>query len=218
MRLKILFITCLLALCFSHGCAWFQEEDVKSAQELAFDGMEEYQQGNYKRAIENFEKLRDWYPFDKFAILGELKIADAHYQLRQYDEAIIAYQEFENLHPLNEAIPYVIYQIGRCYYDQISTVDRDQTAARKALETFDRLQKQFPDHSYAKRAEEHIHTCIKKLAGHEFYVGRFYFKKKHYEAALKRFKSVIHDYPDVGVHKQALEYLARCEDVLDDSK
>lgn len=216
MRYKHVLIFSLVAMFFMSGCSWFQDKDIKSAPELAFDGMENYQQGNYKRAIEDFEKLRDWYPFDKFAILAELKIADAHYQLKQYDEAVIAYQEFESLHPLNEAIPYVIYQIGRCYYDQISTVDRDQSAAKKALETFDRLQKQFPDHQYSKRAGEHIHTCIKMIAGHEFYVGRYYFKNKKYKAALSRFKRVIHDYPDVGIHKEAIEYLARCEAVLAD--
>lgn len=216
MRYKVIFMTCLAALLFLSGCSWFQEKDIKSAPELAFDGMEEYRQGNYKMAIEAFEKLRDWYPFDKFAILAELKIADAHYQLRHFDEAVFAYQEFESLHPLNEAIPYVIYQIGRCYYDQISTVDRDQTAAKKALETFERLQKQFPEHQYSKRAEEHIHTCVKNLAGHDFYVGKYYFKKKHYKAALKRFQSVIHNYPDVGIHKEAIEYLARCEAAMAD--
>ncbi len=214
MRCRCLVVFCVVFLGLLTGCSgfsWFQEKGVKSAQELAFDGMEEYREGNYKRAIENFEKLRDWYPFDKFAILAELKIADAHYELKHFDEAIYAYQEFESLHPLNEAIPYVIYQVGRCYYDRISTVDRDQSSARKALETFERLQKQFPGNQYSRRAQEHIHTCIQSLAGHDFYVGRYYFKKKNYKAAAKRFKSVIHNYPDVGVHKEALEYLALAE-------
>jgi outer membrane protein assembly factor BamD len=209
MRYKIIFFFCLVLLV--SGCSWFQEKDVKSAPELAADGMEEYRQGNYKKAIENFEKLRDWYPFDKYAILAELKIADSHYQLKEYDEAVIAYQEFESLHPMNEAMPYVVYQIGRCYYEQITTVDRDQSAARKALINFERLQKQFPDHQYSKRAGEHIHACLKSLAGHELYVGKYYFKKKNYKAALNRFKNIIYDFPDMGIHKEALDYLALCE-------
>jgi outer membrane protein assembly factor BamD len=211
MRYRSFFIFCLITLVLFPGCSWFQEKDVKSAPELAADGMEEYRQGNYRRAIENFEKLRDWYPFDRYAILAELKIADSHYQLKQYDEAVVAYREFESLHPLNEAIPYVIYQSGRCYYEQITTMDRDQSAARNALMTFERLQRQFPDHQYSKRAGEHIHTCLKSLAGHELYVGKFYFKKKNYKAALNRFKNIIYEFPDVGIHKEALDYMARCE-------
>ena len=214
MRIKILFLVWTVFLLSLSGCSWFQEKDVKSASELARDGMEEYKEGNYNAAIENFEKLKDWYPFDRYAILAELKIADAHYQLKHYDEAVVAYQEFESLHPLNEAVPYVIYQMGLCYYEQLDAVDRDQTSARKALENFERLQKQFPDHQYSKRAGEHIHSCLKSLAGHEFYVGEFYYKTKHYKAAMHRFMTVVYDYPDVGIHRRALEYIAQCEQAL----
>ena len=153
MRNKIFFVFCVVAIMSFSGCSWFQEmfqeKSVKSASELARDGMEEFKEGNYNAAIENFEKLRDWYPFDRYAILAELKIADSHYELSHYEEAVFAYQEFENLHPLNEAIPYVIYRIGRCYYERMDSVDRDQSSARKALETFERLRKQFPGNQYS---------------------------------------------------------------------
>jgi outer membrane protein assembly factor BamD len=186
-------------------------EEGDTAEELAWDGMDAYENGNYSKAIEKFQKLKDFYPFSKYAILAELKIADAHYQREEYEEAIYEYENFEKLHPRNEAIPYVIYQIGRCYYDQIDTTDRDQTSARKALEAFQRLTKQFPEDQYARRSEEHISKCLKSLAGHTYRVGVFYYKTKHYKAALHRFMSIISDYPDVGYHQQALEYIAKCE-------
>ena len=187
------------------------KEEIGSAQQLAWDGMDAFEDGDFDDAIENFQQIRDLYPFSKYAILAELKIADAHYQLEQYEEAIFAYEEFEKLHPRNEAIPYVIYQIGRCYYDQIDTIDRDQMSARKALETFQRLNKQFPQDQYARSGAEHIPKCIKSLAGNDFYIGRFYYKSKHYKAALNRFMSVLSNYPDVGYHQEALEYIAICE-------
>ena len=138
-----------------------------SAQQLAWDGMDAYEDGDYKDAIEYFQQLKDWYPFSKYAILAELKIADANYHLEMYEEAIFGYEEFEKLHPRNEAIPYVIYQIGRCYFDQIGTIDRDQTPARKAYETFQRLDKQFPDDKYARSGAEHITTCVRNLVRYE---------------------------------------------------
>lgn len=198
------------------GCGWFQVKDEMSGQELAQDGMEEYNSGNYRNAIESFEKLKDWYPFSKLAMLAELKIADAHFELEEYEEAIVAYEEFASLHPRNEAIPYVIYQIGLCYFNRVDTVDRDQTNAQKALETFTRLAKQYPKDPYAFKANEKAKECLKSIAGHEFYVGLFYFKNKHYKAALERFRSVITRYPDVGVHQQALQYIARCEAAIDE--
>ena len=193
-------------------------EEIGSAQQLAWDGMDAFEDGDYDDAIENFQQLKDLYPFSKYAILAELKIADAHYHLKQYEEAIFAYEEFEKLHPRNEAIPYVIYQIGRCYFDQIDTIDRDQMPARKALETFQRLNKQFPDDQYARSGAEHIPKCIKSLAGNDFYIGLFYYKSKHYKAALSRFMSVLSNYPDVGYHQEALEYIAICEASLSEDK
>ena len=210
---RIIALSLILVLVFS-GCAWFKSKEEKNAQELISDGMDQFNDEDYKDAVDSFEKLRDWYPFSKYVILAELKMADAYYHLKNYSEAVTAYESFENLHPRNEAVPYVIFQIGLCYFEQIDTVDRDQTSAKNALDTFKRLIKQFPDSPYAHRAEERSKVCIKSLAGHDFYVGMFYYKAKHYKAALKRFQSVLTNYPDVGVHEQALNYVARCEDQL----
>jgi outer membrane protein assembly factor BamD len=210
---RIIALILILLFVFS-GCAWFKPKEDKTAQELISDGMDQFNSEDYKDAVESFEKLKDWYPFSKYVILAELKIADAYYHLQEYSEAVTAYESFENLHPRNEAVPYVIFQIGLCYYEQIDTVDRDQTSAKNALDTFKRLIRQFPDNSYAHRAKERMKVCIKSLAGHEFYVGLFYYNNKHYKAALKRFRTVLTDYPDVGVHQQALSYIALCEDLL----
>jgi len=223
---RLLAVGCL-SLALIGGCSTIQEtaSDIKksvgslfgasdenlSAEELAMRGMEEFDDGNYKKAIDNFQKLKDIYPFSRYSILAELKLGDAHYRIEQYEDAIFAYEEFEKLHPRNEAVPYVIYQIGRSHFDRISTPDRDQTAARKALEAFQRLQKQFPNDPYARSAADHIVACQKSLAGHEFGIGRFYFKSQHYRAALQRFRSVVAKYPDVGYHQSALDFIARCE-------
>ena len=220
MKRLIVLVIIILFLCT--GCSALKKtwdaitgkEEIGTAQQLAWDGMDDFEDGDYKDAIENFQKLKDWYPFSEYLSLAELKIADAHYRLEQYEEAIFAYEEFEKLHPRNEAIPYVIYQIGRCYYDQIDTIDRDQTPARKALETFQRLNKQFPDDQYARSASEHIPKCLKSLAGNDYTIGVFYYKSKHYKAALNRFMSVLSNYPDVGYHQEALDYVAKCEALL----
>lgn len=204
----------LIAMFAFSGCAWFQTEEEKTAPELINDGMEQYNDKDYRDAIASFEKLKDWYPFSQYAILAELKIGDAHYHLKEYEDAIAAYEDFESLHPRNEAIPYVIYQIGLSYFERIDTVDRDQSTAQKALETFERLRKQFPKDPYAIKAEQNIKKSQKSLAGHDLYVGLFYYKSKHYKAALQRFKSVLTKYPDVGVHQKALQYIIQVEDKI----
>lgn len=211
MTMKRMLAACVVVLLICSGCAWFESKEEKSAQELVQDGVEYFESGKYKKSIESFEKLRDWYPFSRYAILAELKIADAYFNLESYADAIFAYEEFEQLHPRNEAIPYVIYRIGRSYFNQIDTIDRDQSKAAQALETYRRLVRQYPGDAYAGMAKSDMVACYQSLSGHEFYVGVFYYKNKKYKAARARFTAVVEKYPDVGYHYEALAYLANCD-------
>lgn len=217
-RKQWLAILCILVLFTVGGCATFEElfgsKGGGTAQELAWDGIDEYDNGNYRTAVEKFEQLKDWYPFSKYAILAELKIADANYHLKQYEEAVAAYEEFESLHPRNEAVPYVLYQIGMCYFEQVDTPDRDQSKAANAIENFERLIRQYPDDEYATKARINISRCLKNMAMHDYLVGQYYFKTKHYKAALGRFRNVVQRYPDIGMHQNALTYLLLCEQKL----
>ena len=213
---KIAIIVLSLFVLSASGCAWFKgnHEMEKSAETLVREGSTQFRDRDFKDAIKSFTTLKDWYPFSKYAILAELKIADAHFELEEFDEAIFAYQEFENLHPKNEAIPYVIYQTGRCWFDRIDTVDRDQRYALKARAEFNRLVQRFPSAPESARAEQHIQVCIKSLAGHERYVAEFYFKAKHYRAAMKRFEHLFANYPDTPEGKEALPRIAACREMI----
>ena len=207
-RLLPLFAFVLFCLA---ACSFVEPQQEKTAQELVDDGVAFFDAGKYKDSIKSFETLKDWYPFSKYAILAELKIPDAYFNLESYAEAILAYDEFERLHPRNEAIPYVIYRIGRSYFNQIDTVDRDQTNAIKAIDTYGRLIKQYPSDRYADMARSDLQACYKSIAGHEFGIAVFYYKTKNYKAALKRFTAIVETFPDVGYHQRALVYLANCE-------
>jgi outer membrane protein assembly factor BamD len=209
--MKLLLFACVSVMLICSGCAWFESKEDQSAQELVQNGVDFFEEGNYKKAIDAFEKLRDWYPFSRYAILAELKIADAYFNLESYADAIFAYEEFEQLHPRNEAIPYVIYRIARSYFNQIDTIDRDQSNASKALETYSRLIRQYPGDAYAGMARSDMVACYQSLSGHEFYVGLFYYKNKNYKAAKARFAAVVEKYPDAGYHHEALTYLANCD-------
>lgn len=213
-------VVCLLILLFAvPGCAWFGPEEEKSAAELAAEGREAFADEKYRQAIEAYSKLKDWYPFSRFAKEAELKVADAHYRLKNYEQAIAAYEQYERLHPNDSEIPHVVYRTGRCYFDRMKGVDRDQTHTEKALRVFRQLRNRFPSSQYAEEAKGHIMRCLKTLAGHELYVGEFYFKQGHYKAALGRFENVINNYPSdlASLHRKARSYIERCREQLRDS-
>lgn len=198
-----------LVLTLSVGC--FGKKQNPLAPELAQKAMKEYNKKRYNQAIETFEKLLDWYPFDKLATLAEFKIAEAHFNMKEYDEAVLYYRDFIKLHPRNEAVPYVMFQIAQAYYKRVDTIDRDQDNAKLALGAFRNLIQKFPDSEYALKAKEPIKECLASIAGHEIYVGRFYYKSKHYEAARARFEGVLKNYPGLGFDEKATEYIAMCD-------
>jgi outer membrane protein assembly factor BamD len=182
------------------GCGlskrWFGKKPKdRPPEQLAKEGIEKLKGRNYYAAEDIFAKIKDRYPYSEQALVAQVKLADALYYNEKYDEAQLAYQEFEKLHPTNKAVPYVIYQQALCFYRQRPTVDRDQTYTNKALAEFRRLQKKYPDSEYAAKAEKYKLRCLEDLAAHEFYVGEFYFNTKHYTSALDRFQALSQEYP-----------------------
>jgi outer membrane protein assembly factor BamD len=181
------------------GCGigkWFSKKKPDRAPEvMTKEGIEQLKKRDYLDAADTFTRVKDRYPYSPQALLAQVKLADALYYNRKFDEAQQAYKEFEKLHPTNKSIPYVIYQQGLCFFRQRPTVDRDQTFTRKAVAEFRRLQKKFPKSKYAIKAERYKLKALEDLAGHEFYVGRFYFRTKRYASALDRFQALSQEHP-----------------------
>jgi len=189
---------------------WFGEEEEKTPEQLMTEAVEHMEKGRYEAAAEAFRKVKDRYPYSKFAVEAELKTADALFRQELYPEALDDYAEFERLHPKNRHIPYVIFQKGMCHFLQVSTVDRDQTHSRLAREEFERLVKRFPRDLHARKARLKIRQCIINLAEYELYVARFYMKSGHFRAAVGRFRHLLETYPDLGQYREALKSMGVC--------
>jgi outer membrane protein assembly factor BamD len=140
------------------------------------------------------------------AILADMGIADSYFSDKDYLEAENAYNDFINLHPTNENVPYAIYQVGMCHYKKIEAIDRDQTETVKARKEFEKLIVRYPESKFATTAEKVLRECKQKQAEHEFYVGKFYFTQKKYQAALTRFEKIARDFANIGLDYK-VEYL-----------
>jgi len=198
------------------GCALWDhffkaEKHEDSPEEVMGKARRSFDKGYYEQASTEFEKIKDRYPYSKFALEAEIKMADSLYKRRQYTEAYSAYNEFEKLHPRNPNVPYVIYQEGMSQFSQASTIDRDQSHVIKARHEFERLVKKFPESKYAIKAKSKIRACYISLARYELYVANFYYKQKKYRAAMDRYRYLVENYPDLGQYHEALEKLSRCK-------
>ncbi|NOX25004.1 MAG: outer membrane protein assembly factor BamD, partial [Deltaproteobacteria bacterium] len=175
---------------------------------LALDAMDNFNRGEYDAALKKFNDIRDRFPFSKAGLLAELKSADCEYYLQRYPEAIALYNDFASNHPTNEAIPYVIFQIGISYYKQIGTIDRDPGSAKSAITTFAKLIKEYPQSPYIVEAKSRRLAALNFLANHEFYVANFYVRTDELTEAVGRYKYLIKKYPESSVAGKAKEIIA----------
>lgn len=210
---------CLLVLCVTlllAGCSMekfyaslgFHSNAADTAEGLAFKGLDDYNHGNYYKAKKSFESLLSQYPFSEYSLLAELKTADCNYYEENYEEAFLQYKDFEEHHPTNEAIPYVLFQMSMCYYNQIDTVDRDISPANNAILAFSRLLRAYPDSPYTAEARDKIKAARNFLANHEYYVASFYERTYAYEEAKARLEYLLQQYPDTNIAPEAEKLLS----------
>ncbi len=181
------------------------------AKDLLAQGMDDYNVGKYYTAIEFFNDIINRFPFSPEATLAELKAADCSYYLERYVEALLLYEEFENRHPTNESIPYVMYQKAMCNYKEIDRVDRDTAGAIKSIELFNQLIKAYPESPYTNEAKARIKTATEFLANHEYFVVEYYVRTEKYDQAIVRLKYLLVMYPESDIAAKAKPLLARIE-------
>ena len=182
------------------GCAGRGKEvrKIEGDPEVLYkQALAEFNKKNYSGALKKFEELKSSFPDSPpYTHWAELKVGDCHFLKEDYVEAIAAYEEFKKTHPSHEDIPYVQFQIGMSYFNQMRTLDRDQAPTKKALSSFEYLVANYPPSLFTEKAKEKIGVCKKMLADHEFYVGVFYYKQERYRAAASRFEALLEKFPN----------------------
>jgi len=159
---------------------------------------------NYQDAIDKFQDIIDNYPYSEYAVLAELRIADAHFAQGRWEEALNYYRDFAQLHPDHEKVPYTMLRTALCHERQSEKSVRDQTQTREAVAALDGLILRYPNAPETAEAEELWKKLRRKLAKQALEVGDFYFQRDEYQSAANRYRSVIDEFPGLGLDADAL--------------
>jgi outer membrane protein assembly factor BamD len=181
------------------------------AENLIAKGLDDFNRGRYDLAEQYFTEILDRHPFSSQAMLAELKAADCKYFMEKYYEALLLYKQFEERHPTNEAMPYVMYQKGMCNYNRIDTVDRDPDGAVQSIQDFSQLLRAFPVSPYSEEAKARIKAAKEFLVNHEFFIVKFYLRTEKYSEAETRLKYLIAMYPDATITPKAKDLLEKIQ-------
>jgi outer membrane protein assembly factor BamD len=183
-----------------------------TADQYYTEGKGAFGDKNYEGAIRNYKDLLDQYPFDPHAEEAELAIAESHYKKHQYQEAIAAFNDFQRMHPMSPALPKVYYLLGKSFDKQMTTIDRDQTAADNAQGWYRVVVDRYPESELAPKARRRMAVCRESMAQHERYVAIYYFRHNNMRAGENRVKGILEKFSDTVAATAALDDLAAAYD------
>jgi outer membrane protein assembly factor BamD len=190
-----------------------------SARENYEKGMQALEDDEWLDAAKFFAFVKARFPYSKFAVLADLRLADAQFGAGGYVEAIDAYKQFIKFHPTHEMTTngYAAFRIGESYYKMLPddwflsppSYEKDQSATIDALRELGTFLKSYPESPFAKRAKEMYQGCANKLAAHEWYVAKFYWDRGRPMGTVLRLRTLLKRYPDTGYDPRAMWLLGR---------
>lgn len=211
--LKTALLVAILTGC-SAGGSKERPLDSYTAEEIYKKGELELETGKRpKDALVYFQEVERLYPYTEYAKRALIMQAYTHHRAKEYPEARDAAQRYLDFYPGDEDAPYALYLMALSYYDQIDDVGRDQGITFQALSGMRDVIETYPDSEYARSAMLKFELAFDQLAGKEMEVGRYYLKRRHYAAAINRFRVVVQDFQTTthtaeALHRLVESYLA----------
>ncbi len=206
-KLTVILLTVLIAA----SCA--KKVDIKPPE--AFDPEVSFKKANqlidkkqFETARRELERIKGKDRGMKYTPLAHLRVADTYMLEGEPEPAIEEYRRFLVMYPAHKYAPYAQYQIGMIYYGQIEDHERGQDAAHRALEEFAKLNELYPRNPYRESLVYYIEKCRDTIANHTLMVGNFYFKKRAYEPAVRRYLEVLRGIPEFKGEEEAFYRLA----------
>ncbi|TQS72385.1 outer membrane protein assembly factor BamD [Rhodobacteraceae bacterium] len=204
-------VGCLVLVASLAACSGERDKDVPlenfTAEQIYERGEYELEVGNPRRpttALRYFQEVERLYPYSEWSKRALIMQAFAQHRAKNYEEARSSAQRYLDTYPGSEDAPYAKYLLALSYYDQIDEVGRDQGLTYQALQALREVIEQYPDSDYARSAILKFDLAFDHLAAKEMEIGRYYLKRRHYTAAINRFRVVVEQFQTTTHTPEAL--------------
>ncbi|MCB2126551.1 MAG: outer membrane protein assembly factor BamD [Rhodobacteraceae bacterium] len=187
-----------------------REPDLTQLDAEAIYKLGEYQLETSRKgedAVKYFAEVERLYPYSEWAKRALIMQAFAYHKDRNYEESRATAQRYIDTYPAEEDAAYAKYLLALSYYDQIDEVGRDQGLTYQALQALRAVIEEYPDSDYAKSSILKFDLAFDHLAAKEMEIGRYYLKRKHYTAAINRFRVVVENFQTTSHTPEALHRL-----------
>ncbi len=184
----------------------------KQPDKVLFDrSMDAMKHNKFDVARMTLQTLINTYPDSEFIARAKLAIGDSWYAeggTAALQQAEAEYKDFETFFPNMPEAAEAQFKVAKIHYDQMEKPDRDFTHAKRAEEEYRNMIMQYPDSPLVPQAKERLREVQEVLGEREFRIGRFYYLRESWAAAIARLKSLTDTYPLYSGADEALFMLA----------
>ncbi len=184
-----------------------------TAEERFQRGMNQYQEENYVRAIDEFRIVTRQFSGSDYADDAQYYMAMSYFNRREY---ILAANEFETMVNTMSGSPLVAdaqFKLALSYFNLSPRYDLDQGYTHKAIDELQTFVDFFPTHEMVPEAERKIRELNKKLARKQYENAKLYMRMRYYRAATRYFEVVIDRYHDTPYAE--LAYIGKAEALIE---
>lgn len=215
--LSLLLVTSLgMTGCSTLNSLIEKPDDEKTVEEFYTDATFGFEEQQWDIAIENYEKLKAYFPYGPYAEQSHLELAYAYYRYDEPESAILEIEEFVRLYPKHKQLAYAYYlkalaadSIIRSWLDNFVTdpATRDVKSAKRAYSYYTDVILRFPDSQYATASSKRLIILRNQMARNELKVAQYYFNKEAYLAAANRAKYILENYSQSASTIDALKLM-----------
>ena len=212
-KINFILILSLSIICFSCSKEIAEETIIQEKNmelqmiEAYKEGLKELEGGDALYAAKKFNEAEILFPQSDYAPKAALMAAYSYYSQNYYGDAIAELERFIKIYPNHYNISYAEYLLGLCFYEQIIDEKKDLQSIDNAKAIFLNVIKKYPNTDFAIDANFKLDLINDILAAKEIYIGRYYFDKKKWIAAINRFRTVTDDYDTTIYVEEALHRL-----------
>ncbi len=188
--------------------------DSKQPDKVLFDrAMDAMKHGKYDVARITLQTLINTYPDSEYIARAKLAVGDSWYAegtTAAYQQAEVEYKDFQTFFPNMPEAAEAQLRIADMHYKQMEKPDRDYTHAMRAEDEYRQLIQQYPDNTkLVSIAKQRLREVQEVLAERQYRIGRFYFLRESYPAAIARLKTLTDSYPLYSQADDALMLLGQ---------
>ncbi len=185
----------------------------KQPDKVLFDrAMDAMKHNRFDVARMTLQTLINTYPDSEFIARAKLAVADSWYAeggTTALQQAEIEYKDFKTFFPNMPEAAEAQLKVANIHYEEMEKPDRDYTHAMRAEEEYRALILEYPDSKLVPQAKQRLREVQEVLADREFGIGRFYYLRMAYPAAIARLKTLVDRYPLYSGADQALYLLGQ---------